>query len=213
MDQTQLLKDKVAVITGAGRGIGRAIALAYAAAGAAVCCAARTAPEIESVVAEIEQAGGRGLAVAADVTAWTEVARLFDATVEAFCALDLLVINAGGNYDRRTVAESRPEDWRATLELNLVGAYYCAKAGLWMLTRVLAQELWPDNIRVNELIPGPVATALTADLVNKPKGTVFSVDSEWIKQPEDVVSLALFLATQPSQGPTAQSYSLMRRDN
>lgn len=213
MDQTQLLKDKVAVITGAGRGIGRAIALAYAAAGAAVCCAARTAPEIESVVAEIEQAGGRGLAVAADVTAWTEVVRLFDATVEAFCALDLLVINAGGNYDRRTVAESRPEDWRATLELNLVGAYYCAKAGLWMLTRVLAQELWPDNIRVNELIPGPVATALTADLVNKPKGTVFSVDSEWIKQPEDVVSLALFLATQPPQGPTAQSYSLMRRDN
>lgn len=88
-----------------------------------------------------------------------------------------------------------------------------AGAWLWMLTRVLAQELWPDNIRVNELIPGPVAAALTADLVNKPKGTVFSVDSEWIKQPEDVVPLALFLATQPPQGPTAQSYSLMRRDN
>jgi len=248
MDQTKALKNKVAVVTGAGRGIGRAIALAYAAAGAAVCGAARTAPEIEAVAAEIEKAGGRALAVTADVTAWPEMVRLFEATVEAFGGLDLLLINAGGNYDRRTVAESRTEDWRATLELNLVGAYYCAKAalphlkargggqiitigsgighrgqpgnsayacskaGLWMLTRVLAQELWPDNISVNELIPGPVATALTADLVNKPKGTVFGVESEWIKQPEDVVPLALFLATQPPQGPTAQSFSLMRRN-
>ena len=85
-----------------------------------------------------------------------------------------------------------------------------SKAGLWMLTRVLAQELAGDNISVNELIPGPVQTSLsTLD----PQHSVAAVHaSEWRKLPEDVVPLALFLATQPDRGPTAQSFSLMRRD-
>ena len=91
-------------------------------------------------------------------------------------------------------------------------AYACSKAGLWMLTRVLAQELWQFNISVNELVPGPVITDRTQDMQDARQDTVFAIDSEWIKTPEDVVSLALFLATQPDKGPTAQSYSLMRRD-
>lgn len=86
-------------------------------------------------------------------------------------------------------------------------SYCCSKAGLWMLTRVLAQELWEYNISVNELIPGPVAT----DLVS-PQSGVFKIKSEWVKKPEDVTELALFLATQPDVGPTAQSFSLKRRD-
>jgi 3-oxoacyl-[acyl-carrier protein] reductase len=81
-----------------------------------------------------------------------------------------------------------------------------------MLTRVLAQELWPFKISVNELIPGPVITETTRDIQQERQDTVFAIDSEWIKGPEDVVPLALFLATQPDTGPTAQSYSLMRRD-
>ena len=72
-----------------------------------------------------------------------------------------------------------------------------------MLTRILAQELWPHNKSVNELIPGPVGTKMGGGL---------TIESEWTKSPEDVVPLALFLATQPAVGPTAQSYSLMRRD-
>jgi 3-oxoacyl-[acyl-carrier protein] reductase len=170
------------------------------------------------------------------------------ATVAAFGGLDILVINAGGNYDRRQVQESQPEAWRATVEVNLFGAYYCAraaipcmrqrgggkiilvgsgvvhrgspgssayacsKAGVWMLTRVLAQELWPYNISVNELIPGPVVTAMSEQDRARNSNSVFAVDSEWIKTPEDVVPLALFLAAQPAVGPTAQSFSLMRRD-
>jgi 3-oxoacyl-[acyl-carrier protein] reductase len=90
-------------------------------------------------------------------------------------------------------------------------AYACSKAALWMLTRVLAQELVGDNISVNELIPGPVVTSMSRAQAERGQG-VFGIPGEWVKAPEDVVALALFLATQPAVGPTAQSFSLMRRD-
>jgi 3-oxoacyl-[acyl-carrier protein] reductase len=241
------LQDKVAIVTGAGRGIGKAIALAYAQAGAAVVCAARTADEIEQTVREIEQAGSCGLAVPTDVTDLAGVEQMYTVAVETFGGIDILVINAGVSLERGTVEESVPDAWRTTLEVNLFGAYNCAraviphlkargsgkiitvgsgmgrqgrpgssayscsKAALWMLTRVLAQELWPYNIGVNELIPGPVDTAMTVDPAAR-QGPAFTTESEWVKRPEDVAPLALFLATQPTIGPTAQSFSLMRRD-
>ena len=90
-------------------------------------------------------------------------------------------------------------------------AYASAKAGLSMLVLVLALELWQHNISVNELIPGPVLTDRVAQYARDP-GTVFQDDSEWVKTPEDVVPLALFLAIQPDKGPSGQTYSLMRRD-
>ena len=246
-DTTQALSGQVAIVTGAGRGIGRAIAIAYAQAGAVVCCAARTLREIALTVRDIETSGGRAIAVPTDVTQLTSVQRMLQTTVETCGGVDILVINAGADYDRRHVAESHPEDWRATLEVNLLGAYYCAqaaigylkqrgagkiitvgsgighrglpgssayacsKAGLWMLTRVLAQELWPFNISVNELIPGPVVTTMSVQESAQNTG-VSAIESEWLKTPDDVVPLALFLATQPAKGPTAQSFSLMRRD-
>ena len=86
-------------------------------------------------------------------------------------------------------------------------AYSVSKAGLWMLTRILGQELRADNISVNELIPGPVNTAMM------PASGSSTFDGEWFKEPEEVVPLALFLAGAPDSGPTAQSFSLMRRDN
>jgi 3-oxoacyl-[acyl-carrier protein] reductase len=89
-------------------------------------------------------------------------------------------------------------------------AYACSKAGVWMLTRILAQELGPYNISVNELIPGPVDTAALSDSFRK---NVVEQHHEWLKTPEDVVQLALFLASQPDIRPSAQSFSLMRRDN
>ncbi len=242
------LHGKVALVTGAGRGIGRAIALAYANEGAAVCCAARSLAQIQDTAAVITNAGGHSLAVQTDVTQLPAVEHLFRVTVEAFGGVDIVVINAGRSDDHRPVEDSQPADWLAILEVNLIGAYYCAKAaipylkrrgagkiitvgsgighrgppgrsayacskaGLWMLTRVLAQELWPFKISVNELIPGPVVTEIDPNSLQARQGGVFAIDSEWIKGPEDVIPLALFLATQPDVGPTAQSYSLMRRD-
>ena len=93
-----------------------------------------------------------------------------------------------------------------------MSAYATAKAGLSMLVRVLAQELWHHDISVNELIPGPVLTGRVTQAYAQKAGSVFQDDSEWIKTPEDVTPLALFLATQPVKGPTGQTYSLMRRD-
>jgi len=241
------LDGKVALITGAGRGIGAAIARAYAAEGASVVCAARSKDEVDRTVADIS-----GLAVVCDVTDHEAVKAMYAETAAKFGGLDIVVANAGGNLDRSRVDEGGAEGWVATIELNLIGAYYtmkeavpflkqrgagkiitvgsgighrgaagnssyaAAKAGLWMLTRVLAQELVEFNISVNELIPGPVRTQLTQGVEERAdkKGhkTPFLTSGEWVKQPEDVVELALFLACQPDIGPTAQSFSLMRRD-
>ncbi len=240
------LRNKVALVTGAGRGIGKAVALAYAAAGAAVACAARTQHELEATVQTIQTAGGKAIALTTDVSQEMQVQHMLKNTIEAFGGLDILLLNAGIDNDRQPVESSDPDAWRTTLEVNLIGAYLCiqaaiphlkargggkiitmgsgmghkglagasaysvSKAGLWMLTRILAQELWEYNISVNELIPGPVETAMTATPGSSP---AFAISSEWRKKPQDVVPLALFLATQPEIGPSAQSFSLMRRDN
>ncbi len=89
-------------------------------------------------------------------------------------------------------------------------AYHTGKAGMWMFTRCLAAEVWEHGIDVNELIPGPVATHLTAGRM-KVGGPPPFAPSERVKAPDDVAPLALFLATQPQGGPTAQSFSLTRR--
>lgn len=245
MDNRGSLQGKVAVVTGAGRGIGRAIAEGFAQAGASICCAARTRAEIEAVATQINVGAGRAIAVPTDVTDLASVEAMFERVEADLGGLDILVINAGIGSDKHTVEEGNPEDWVASINVNLTGAYYCAraaipylkrrgtgkiitigsglghrgtpkrsayacsKAGLWMLTRVLAQELWEHNISVNELIPGPVDTSMTP---STPDWAYRLGESEWLKKPEDVVPLALFLATQPDVGPTAQSFNLMRRD-
>ncbi len=89
-------------------------------------------------------------------------------------------------------------------------AYATSKAGLSMLVRVLAQEHLDDSITFNELIPGPVLTdfiAGRAESLSKGAGS-----SEWFKQPEDVVPLALYMASNPNTGPTGQTFSLTRRE-
>ena len=93
-----------------------------------------------------------------------------------------------------------------------ISAYSAAKAGLWHFTLMLAEELIPFNITVNELVPGIVQTKLKEgeepgrQIVNQ-----FGTDYEYRKLPEDVVPLAMYLATADKYGPTAQSFSLTRR--
>jgi len=88
-------------------------------------------------------------------------------------------------------------------------AYSSSKAALWMLTRVAAEELREHDILVNELIPGPVDTSLSQPGVSR---VLQRNPTEWLKAPEDVAPLALYLATLPRKGPTGQSFSLARRE-
>ena len=90
------------------------------------------------------------------------------------------------------------------------GAYTIGKAGLWMFTQSLSQEVWQHGIDVNELIPGPVATKLTSGRMEVGGAPPFA-PSERVKGPDDVVSLALWIAMQGEGGPTGQSFSLARR--
>ena len=129
------LRGKVAVVTGAGRGIGRAIALAYAEAGAAVCCTARTREQIEDTAERIRAADGTAVAVAADVTDPAAVERMFAEAAESLGGVDILVANAGGVLESKPVTEGDPALWEATVAVNLFGAYHCIRAAIPHLKR------------------------------------------------------------------------------
>ncbi len=193
------LSGRVAIVTGAGRNIGRAIALALADAGAAVVVNARAnRGEAQAVAEEIERAGGRAIAITADVTDPDAVREMTAAAAAHLGRIDILVNNAAVRleqaFDRMTLAQ-----WRAVTAVILDGAFNCAqaclrhmrqagggvivnigglsahtgaarrphvvaaKAGLLGLTRALAHELAPDNIRVNTVTPGLMATPRPAE--------------------------------------------------
>jgi NAD(P)-dependent dehydrogenase (short-subunit alcohol dehydrogenase family) len=118
-----LLADKVAVITGGGRGIGRAIALKFAGAGAAVVVAARTKSEIEAVAKEIRDAGGRTEAVSADVADERHCEHLIRAAEAQFARVDILVNNAGEYGPVKPVEEINPAEWDRVIAVHLRGAY------------------------------------------------------------------------------------------
>ncbi|MCZ6633023.1 MAG: SDR family NAD(P)-dependent oxidoreductase [bacterium] len=103
------------------------------------------------------------------------------------------IINTGSGMGHRSSPKS--------------SAYHVGKAGLWMFTQCLAEEVWEHGIDVNELVPGPVASRDPSRV----GATSGFAPSERVKATEDVAPLALFLATQPPGGPTAQSFSLARR--
>lgn len=122
------LTGDVAVVTGAGRGIGEGIATALADAGAAVVCAARRGDEIERVAAGIRDRGGRALAVPTDVTDPAAVEALADAAMAEFGRLDIWVNNAGGSPIQAPLTELPVEEWDATLRLNLTAVWLCTRA-------------------------------------------------------------------------------------
>ena len=123
------LTDKVAIITGGGRGIGRAIAYAYAAEGARVVIAARNTTQLDEVVAEIEANGGEVLAVPTDVQVRSEVETLVQKTVDHFGRIDILVNNAGIN-PRGLFLDSTDEEWEQGWQVNVMGVVHCCRAAL-----------------------------------------------------------------------------------
>jgi NAD(P)-dependent dehydrogenase (short-subunit alcohol dehydrogenase family) len=126
------LKGRLALVTGAGRGIGRAIALALAQHGAHVGVTARSAGELDALVAAIAAAGGRALAITADLSTGEGPGRVIAAMTTGLGAPDILVNNAGigSSADPRPVAEFDDAFWEHTLALNLTAPYRLCKAVL-----------------------------------------------------------------------------------
>ncbi|MBF6599766.1 MAG: SDR family oxidoreductase [Dehalococcoidia bacterium] len=125
------LDGKVAVVTGAGRGLGRQMALALAAAGADVVCAARTAEQIERTATDVTALGRRAVAQPTDVRDSAQCDRLIGRAVDAFGRIDIMLSNAGIGDARGMSAEFwdvTDEDWRDTIDVNLSSAFYCARA-------------------------------------------------------------------------------------
>lgn len=258
MTDTKPLAGKIAVVTGAGRGIGRSIAITFARAGADIAICSRTADELESTRGVVEELGVRCIAGAKDLTDPEATEKFCSEVLAQFGRVDVLVNNAGGLLESGKIAESDPMLWWKTIEINVrapfnvtrfllngladgakvinlssglgwrpgesMSAYHVAKAALNMLTGALANELWPRNIDVNNLIPGPAATS-AFDQGNEGRPSTpeeilarFSDQApsflprwERMKHPDEVAELALFMATMPDRGPTGQTFSLARR--
>ena len=123
-----LLKDQVAIVTGASRGIGRAIALQLAFEGAKVVVNyASSSTSADQVVAEITTAGGKAVAIQADVSQENQVDTLIKTTLEKFQRVDILVNNAGITRDT-LLLRMKLEEWQAVIDLNLTGVFLCTKA-------------------------------------------------------------------------------------
>jgi NADP-dependent 3-hydroxy acid dehydrogenase YdfG len=121
---------KIAIVTGAGSGIGRAVSLALQSAGYSVALAGRRLPELEQTAAQASQAGGAMLPVATDVREPDSVRALFRATVAKFGRLDVLFNNAGINAPSIPMEELSYEQWSDVVAVNLTGSFLCAQEAI-----------------------------------------------------------------------------------
>ncbi|HSB60782.1 MAG TPA: SDR family NAD(P)-dependent oxidoreductase [Vicinamibacteria bacterium] len=145
-----------ALVTGAGRGIGRAVALALGRAGARVTAVARTASEIESAAREIESAGGRAQAFAGDLTDGAACSRAVEAAVAAYGGLQLLVNNAGvGAFG--SLADTTDEAWDRIIGTNLTAVFRLTRAALPHLTRQGGHVLMISSLAGSNPIAGMAA--------------------------------------------------------
>ena len=124
------LAEKISIVTGGGKGIGRMIALRFAAEGAAVTVAGRNKDSVESVAQEIRERGGRALATLTDVADEASVREMIAATLDAFGQIDILVNNAGIIGPTAPVTQVDLSEWKETLDINLTGAFLCARHAL-----------------------------------------------------------------------------------
>lgn len=239
------LAGKVAIVTGARRGIGAAIAVLFAEAGAdvTVCDIESETGELEAIAAGVRETGRRSLAVRADVAVKADVENVVGKTFAEFGQIDILVNNAGMGIGNR-VLEIGEEDWDRTVAVNLKGTmlfcqaagrhmverksgciiniasiaglkavrefarpYAASKAGVIMLSRELARELGPHGIRVNAIAPGGIRTEMMRWLwedAERLKAATAGTLLGRMGEPEEVASVALFLASEGAAWITGQ---------
>jgi 3-oxoacyl-[acyl-carrier protein] reductase len=240
------LTGKVAVVTGASKGIGASIAQHLAGEGAAVVVNYASSKQgADRVVAEIAGKGGKAIAVQADVSKKADIERLFAETRTAFGRLDVLVNNAG-IYEFAPLGEVTAEHFHRQFDLNVLGlilasqeavkyfgpaggsivnissvvataapaaasVYSATKAAVEAVTRSLAKELGPRQVRVNSINPGLVETEGTTSAGTAAEESDFRKQYEAqaplarIGQPEDIAPAAVFFASDDSRWITGES--------
>ena len=219
------LLGQVAVVTGAGRGIGHAVATALAREGATVVLAARTRQQLAATAAEIRETGGAALAIPTDVTQDAAVEAMVEQAIAELGRLDILV-TAAGVASFGPVSGTKPTDWDGMLAVNLravmvtcravlpiitrqrrgpiinvasvaaqraipgAAAYTATKAGVVGFSRVLAEELRSEGVRVGVLVPGAVDTPLWDSIPGSP-------ERSRMLRPADVARAAVLMASLP----------------
>jgi NAD(P)-dependent dehydrogenase (short-subunit alcohol dehydrogenase family) len=154
---------KVAMVTGAGSGIGKASAMALAAAGYALVLAGRRQAAVDDAAAAIEGEGGKALAVATDVGDPASVEALFKACREAFGRLDVLFNNAGTGAPAVPMDELPIAEWQKVVNANLNGAFYCTREAFGMMRRQQPQGgRIINNGSISAYVPRPFSAPYTA---------------------------------------------------
>ncbi|WCT12451.1 SDR family NAD(P)-dependent oxidoreductase [Mucilaginibacter jinjuensis] len=247
MGNSGKLNGKVAVITGASKGIGAGIAKAYAKEGAAVVVNYASSKEgADKVVQEIAAAGGKAIAVQANVDNAADVKRLFEETIKAFGKLDVLVNNAGV-YSFAGIEDITEASFHQMFNINVLGSILTAQQAVKLfgnkggviintgsivstldmptalvytqtkyaidgMTRILAKELGPKNIRVNSINPGLIETEGSHS-----SGVMAGDVEKWhisqtplgrVGQPEDIAKVAIFLASDDSYWVTGETIAV-----
>ncbi|RZK86908.1 MAG: SDR family oxidoreductase [Pedobacter sp.] len=220
------LVNKIAVITGASKGIGAGIAKSLAAAGASVVVNYASAKAgADQVVEEINAAGGKAIAIQANVSSTTDLARLFEETNTTFGPVDILVNNAGV-YQFGAIEDITAEDFHrqyfnaaggsiinigsAVTAITPVASsiYTATKGAVDSITHVLAKELGSKNIRVNSINPGMVETegTHTAGFIGSDfqKEAIASTPLGRGGNPDDIADIAVFLASEDSRWLTGE---------
>jgi len=128
------LSNKIAIITGSGRGIGRAIAIAFAKEGAKVSLVARTISELEETSQLIEEYGSTSLVIPTDVTQPSSVASMVQETVSQYGRVDILVNNAGVPGPIGALQNNKIDDWIKTIQVNVIGPYLCCNSVVPLMT-------------------------------------------------------------------------------
>lgn len=129
-----MLKDKIAVVTGASRGIGKSISLALARQGAKIVAVDITSKGMDELLAEIKALGSEGIAVEGNVTVAADTDKMIDKATETYGRVDILVNNAGITRDG-LLMRMKEEDWDAVLSVNLKGAFLCTRAASKVMTK------------------------------------------------------------------------------
>jgi len=185
-----LLKDKVAVVTGGGRGIGRAIAKKFASEGASMVVTARSQKEIDEVSAEIRAAGGEASSVVADVSREEDCHKIVDSARQAFGPIHILVNNAGVLGPVRPVEETTTSEWDKVMAVNLRGPF--------MLSRFVLPKMYEhgSGVILNADSEQLFKQMLNGILQGRPQTT------------EEIASAALFLVSGHSSAITGQTLNV-----